>query len=109
MRERAQSGSRGQMNRDQPEQWLHLVLGAAAQSRHAATAHGTSVPRTITHSPRCSTSILSNTGSLNIHSLLQSNRFELFQGYSVLLVLPLFGVSSVTVISTSRAFLRFFW
>ena len=107
MRERARSGSRGRMNRDQPEQWLHLVPGAAAQSRHAATAHGTSVPRTITRSPRRSASILSNIGSLNIHSLPRSNRFELFQGCSVLL-LPLFGVSSMTVINSFAAFLAFF-
>lgn len=107
MRERARSGSRGRMNRDQPEQWLHLVPGAAAQSRHAATAHGTSVPRTITRSPRCSASILSNTRSLNIHSLPRSNRFELFRGCSMLL-LPSFGASSVMVIKTFVAFLAFF-
>lgn len=111
MKERARSGSRGRMNRDQPEQWLHLVPGAAAQSRHAATAHGTSVPRTITRSPRRSTSILTNTGSLNIHSLPWSNRFELFRGCSVLLLLllPSFGASSMTVINTLGAFLGYFW
>jgi len=85
------------------------MAAPGAGSRGTEPARGTSVPRTIPRSPRRSASILTSTGSLNIHSLPQSNRFEPFRGCGVLLLLlPSFGASSVMVIDTSGAFLGFF-